>query len=122
MIRDELITPLGRQNLRSDDDRARADQTKAPTDSAENPRLVQLPANEEPVLVVEKICLQNTRLVSTSTPWVIQALLSIDGVRESGHTTIDMPAACTMADKIIKRLRTRQPFSRSRFPPPRIIM
>jgi hypothetical protein len=32
-----------------------------------------------------------------------------------------MPAACTIADKIISKLRTRHPFSRNRFPPPRII-
>lgn len=58
MVRDKLIASLGRQDLSSDDDRARADQTKAPTDGAEYPRLVQTPANEEPVLVIEQICLQ----------------------------------------------------------------
>lgn len=67
MIGDKLITALRRQDLSRNNDRARADQTKAPTDSAEDPGLVQTPANEEPVFIVEEICLQSKTDSSIST-------------------------------------------------------
>lgn len=65
MIRDKLIASLGRQDLGSDDDRARADQTKAPADSAKDPRLVQTPANEESVFIVEQIRLPKKKKTHT---------------------------------------------------------
>lgn len=58
MVRDELIATLGREDLSREDDSASAKQTQAPTDGAKDPRFIELPANEEPVLVVEQICLE----------------------------------------------------------------
>lgn len=59
MIRNKLVSALGRENLSRDDDSAGAEEAKAPADGAEDPGLIELPANEEPVFVVEQICLDD---------------------------------------------------------------
>jgi hypothetical protein len=53
MVRNQLIPTLGRQDLASHDNRACAENTQAPANSAKDPGLVKLPADEEPVFVIE---------------------------------------------------------------------
>jgi hypothetical protein len=53
MLRNQLIPTLRRQELASDNHRARAEETETPADKTKDPRLVEFPADEEPVLVVE---------------------------------------------------------------------
>lgn len=57
MVWNKLITALRRENPACNDDGASAKKTKTPADGAENPGLVELPANKEPVFIVEQVCL-----------------------------------------------------------------
>lgn len=61
MIWNQLVATLRGQNVSRDDHGSRAEQTDAPAHGAENPRLIKLPANKEPVLVVEQICLETSQ-------------------------------------------------------------
>ena len=109
IIRDKLIPTLRGQNLSRDNDRASAENTEAPANDTENPRLIEVPAHEEPIFVIVEVCLAQT--ISTNPP---SACVE--------PTTIDMLAACRNADITISRLSSLHPFSRSRFPPMRITM
>jgi hypothetical protein len=65
MIRNQLISPLRRQDLSSHNNRARAEEADTPTNSAKDPRLIEFPADEESVLVIEQVCLKH---ISTPLP------------------------------------------------------
>jgi hypothetical protein len=58
MVRYKLVATFRGQDLRSDDNRYRTNEPNTPADRTEDPRLVESPANEEPVLVVEQVCLK----------------------------------------------------------------
>lgn len=57
MVWYKLVATFRGQDLRSDDNRYRTNEPNTPADRAEGPRLVESPANEEPVLIVEQVCL-----------------------------------------------------------------
>lgn len=57
MIGNQLIATLRGQDLSSHENGASAEETNAPASRAKDPRLVELPANKEPVLVVIQVCL-----------------------------------------------------------------
>lgn len=109
MIRNQLITTLRRQDMRSDHNRTSADETNTPADGTKDPTLVKSPTNKEAVIVIEQICLPSLinqcQFVATPT----------ENQREP--TTIAILAACTTAERIISRLRILHPFSRIGLPP-----
>lgn len=110
IIRDQLIPTLRGQNPSRDNDRASAENSEAPADDTENPRLIEVPAHEEPIFVIVEVCLAQTISTNPLPACVVEP------------TTIDMLAACRNADITISRLSNLHPFSRSRFPPMRITM
>lgn len=83
VVRDELISTLGRQDLSRNDDSASAKQTQAPADSAKDPRFIELPTNEEPVLVVEQVCLE--RPVSLVWNFLFSSLLAAPETYHNRH-------------------------------------
>ena len=58
-LRNRLIVVLGRQKHRSGDHTNSIEEQHHPADGAQNEGLVQLPAYEEPVVVLEQIRLCN---------------------------------------------------------------
>lgn len=112
MVRNQLVSAFRRENLSRDDDSAGAEETKAPADGAEDPGLIELPANEEPVFVVEEVGLDDPSVL---------CIRQKDAGFGDTPTTIDILAACNTADRIIRILKSLHPFSRSLFPPERII-
>ena len=113
MVRYKLIATFRGQDVGSDDNPCRTKDPNTPADRAKDPRLVKSPANEEPVLVVEQVCLRKDPVISNEVG-------SSRRGTQVGRTTTDMPAACTTAERRISKLRMLHPFSRALFPPDRI--
>lgn len=111
MIRNQLVASFRGQDLGSQNDCTSAEKTDAPTNCTKDPGLIKLPANKESVLVIKQICLHpisNGPRYMAKTRFMTQL------------TTIDIPAACTMAESPTIKLRTVHPFSRKRLPPERM--